>query len=113
MATRTTTILFIQPVAERGGSDHALLRMIRLLPRDRFISHVVMPAPSPLAEELEHAGACLHVVPMRRISTSHGPWDWLAFLAGWPLALGRLWRLARRGGGRGVHPHPPPPWDAW
>src|SRR4051812_36045545 len=113
MATRTTTILFIQPVAERGGSDHALLRMIRLLPRDRFISHVVMPAPSPLAEELEHAGACLHVVPMRRISTSHGPRDWLAYLAGWPVAVVRLWRLARRVDADLIHSNSLHSWYGW
>src|SRR5437660_12841009 len=109
MATRTTTILFIQPVAERGGSDHALLRMIRLLPRDRFDCHVAIPAPSPLAAEFEAAGACLHVVPMRRISTSHGVMDWLAYAAGWPVAVVRLWRLARRVRADLVHPNPAHP----
>src|SRR3954449_12127479 len=96
MATRTTTILFIQPVAERGGSDHALLRTIRGLPRDRFVCHVALPASSPMATEFEAAGARLHVVPMRRISTSHRPADWVMYGLLWPTSVARLWVLARR-----------------
>ena len=41
----------MQPVAERGGSDQALLRLVRSLPRDEFDFHIALPGPSPLAEE--------------------------------------------------------------
>src|SRR2546423_13249266 len=95
MATRTTTILFIQPVSERGGSDHALLRMIRRLPPDRFSCHVALPSPSPMAAEFEATGAHLHTVPMRRISTSHGAIEWLAYRPAGPGSGVRAWRLAR------------------
>src|SRR3954454_2168215 len=113
MATRTTTILFIQPVAERGGSDHALLRMVRLLPRDRFACHIAMPAPSPMATDFARAGAHLHVVPMRRISTSHGAGAWAAYALFWPVAVARLWWLARRTKADVVHTNSLHSWYGW
>ncbi|MDQ3569566.1 MAG: glycosyltransferase [Actinomycetota bacterium] len=88
-------LLSIQLVAERGGSDQALLRMIQSLPRDRFRCHVALPRPSPLEPEFSAAGATLHVVPMERISTSHGLANWTAYAAGWPLAVARLVKLVR------------------
>jgi glycosyltransferase involved in cell wall biosynthesis len=89
-------LLSIQPVAERGGSDHLLLRLVRSLPSDEFDHHVVVPAPSPLANEFTAAGATLHVAPMRRISTSYGAPEWAAYGAGWPVGVGRITRLIRR-----------------
>src|SRR2546425_6871314 len=89
-------LLSVQPVAERGGSDQLLVRMVRSLPSDEFDCHVVLPAPSPLADAFSDAGATLHTVPMRRISTSYGGADWAAYVAGWPAALGRIARLIRR-----------------
>ena len=41
----------MQPVAERGGSDQALLRLVRSLPRREFDFHIAVPGPSPLADE--------------------------------------------------------------
>ena len=90
------TVLFVQPMAERGGSDQALLRLVRTLPREDFEVHVAVPAPHPLAQEFAAAGARLHVVPMRRISTSHGAAGWLAYALSWPLSVSRLALLARR-----------------
>src|SRR3954468_19972326 len=95
MPTRTT-VLYIQPGAERGGSDQALLRMIRTLPRPSFACHVVVPAPSPMADELRAAGASVHVVPMRRLTGSGGALYWLAYAALWPGTGARVPRLARR-----------------
>ena len=83
-------LLSIQPVAERGGSDQALLRMVRSLPPDEFECHVVVPAEPPLRAEFEAAGATVHVVPMRRISTSHGAAQWIGYAFGWPVAVLRL-----------------------
>ena len=51
---------------------------------------------SPLAAEYEAAGAGLHIVPMARISTSHGAGQWPSYVAGWPVAVLRLVRLIRR-----------------
>jgi glycosyltransferase involved in cell wall biosynthesis len=89
-------LLSVQPVAERGGSDHLLVRMLRSLPPDEFDCHVVLPGRSPLAEEFAAAGATLHTVPMARLSTSHGAGEWAGYGTGWPLAVGRLVRLIRR-----------------
>jgi len=88
-------LLSVQPVAERGGSDHALLRMVRSLPPEEFDCHLVLPAPSPLAKAFTAAGATLHTVPMHRLSTSHGAREWAAYGAGWPVAVSRIARLIR------------------
>src|ERR1700675_1134761 len=84
-ATRMIRLCSIQPVAERGGSDQALLRMLRSLPPGEFECHVVVPADPPLRPELEAAGVSIHIVPMRRISTSHRSLEWAAYALGWPL----------------------------
>jgi glycosyltransferase involved in cell wall biosynthesis len=89
-------LLSVQPVAERGGSDQLLLRMVRSLPSDEFDCHVVLPAASPLADAFSAAGATLHTIPMRRLSTSHGAEEWAGYAAGWPVAVGRIARLIRR-----------------
>jgi len=92
---RPTRILFVQPVAERGGSDWALLRMVRSLPRDRYECHVAQPAVGPLGPALAAAGATVHVVPMRRITSGGGLGWWIRYAFGWPLAVWRLVRLIR------------------
>jgi glycosyltransferase involved in cell wall biosynthesis len=89
-------LLSVQPVAERGGSDHLLVRMLRSLPPDEFDCHVALPGRSPLAEEFAAAGASLHTVPMERLSTSHGAGEWAGYATGWPVAVVRLVRLIRR-----------------
>jgi glycosyltransferase involved in cell wall biosynthesis len=86
----------IQPVAERGGSDQALLRMLRSLPRPEFECHVVVPAEPPLRSNLEAADVRIHVVPMRRISRSHRLRDWVGYALAWPVTVVRLARLFRR-----------------
>lgn len=70
--------------------------MVRSLPSDEFDCHVVLPAPSPLADAFSAAGATLHTVPMHRLSTSHGTREWAGYAAGWPVAVGRIARLIRR-----------------
>ena len=95
-AGHALTVLCVQPVAERGGSDQALLRMSRQLVAAGWSVHVAMPSASPMADEFAVAGVALHVVPMKRISTSHGGADWAAYGLGWPISVLRLWALARR-----------------
>src|SRR6478735_6762494 len=112
-ATRTITILSVQPVAERGGSDQALLRLVRSLPRGEFDFHIAVPGPSPLAEEFEAAGATLHVVPMQRLSTSHGAGEWGGYVLGWPVAVARLTALARRLRVDVVHSNSLHSWYGW
>ena len=103
----------MQPVAERGGSDQALLRLVRSLPRDEFEFHIVLPGPSPLAAAFADAGATLHEIPMRRISTSHGGGEWAGYVAGWPVSVSRLTRLARRLDVDIVHSNSLHTWYGW
>lgn len=106
-------LLSIQPVAERGGSDHALLRMVRSLPSDEFDCHLVLPGPSPLAAEFHTAGATLHAIGMHRISTSHSRREWSAYAAAWPVAVTRIARLARRLGVTVLHSNSLHSWYGW
>jgi glycosyltransferase involved in cell wall biosynthesis len=103
----------IQPVAERGGSDQALLRMLRSLPRPEFECHVVVPAEPPLRSSLEAANVQIHVVPMRRISRSHGLRDWLGYALAWPVTVVRLARLFRRLDVDIVHTNSFHSWYGW
>jgi glycosyltransferase involved in cell wall biosynthesis len=89
-------VLAIQPVAGRGGSDQALVAMLRSLPSPAFETHVAVPEAPPLRRELEAAGATVHLVPMRRITTSAGLDYWVGYALGWPVAVLRLARLIRR-----------------
>jgi glycosyltransferase involved in cell wall biosynthesis len=66
-----------------------------------------------MAPELEAAGATLHVVPMRRITTSGSLWYWLAYVAGWPPAVFRLVRLARRIDAQVIHSNSLHSWYGW
>ncbi|MHB8498418.1 MAG: glycosyltransferase family 4 protein [Acidimicrobiales bacterium] len=113
MATRTRRILSIQPVAERGGSDQALLSMVRRLGREGWECHVAMPGPSPIASEWSHAGAVVHSVPMRRISGSAGGRHWAAYALAWPAVVARLARLARRLDVDVVHTNSLHSWYGW
>ena len=106
-------LLSVQPVAERGGSDQALLRMLRSLPSAEFECHLVVPAEPPLRAELDAAGVQVHIVPMARISTSHGGLDWARYAAGWPLAVGRIARLIRRLHIDVVHTNSLHSWYGW
>jgi glycosyltransferase involved in cell wall biosynthesis len=106
-------LLAIQPVAERGGSDQALVRMLRSLPPDEFECHVVVPAEPPLRAEFESAGVSIHVLPMARISTSHSWRDWSTYVLAWPVAVVRLAALITRCGIDVVHTNSLHSWYGW
>jgi glycosyltransferase involved in cell wall biosynthesis len=103
----------IQPVAERGGSDQALLRMLRSLPRPEFDCHVIVPADPPLRPEFEAAGVQVHVVPMRRISRSHRTLDWVEYALRWPVTVVRLARLLHQLDVDVVHTNSFHSWYGW
>ena len=95
-ATRTKRILSVQPVAERGGSDLCLLRMVREPGPGRMgLPHCHARAVA-VGRRVRAAGATLHVVPMRRITQSGSLRYWLGYLLLWPVAEVRLTALARR-----------------
>jgi glycosyltransferase involved in cell wall biosynthesis len=106
-------LLTVQPVAERGGSDQALVRMLRSLPVAEFECHVVVPAEPPLRTELEDCGAAVHVVAMERISRSHTPGTWARYGTGWPVAVGRITRLVRTLDIDVVHSNSLHSWYGW
>ena len=103
----------MQPVSDGGGSEHALIRMIRQLADDGWECHVVVPAPARLADEYAAAGAVLHIVPMARLTTSGGRLRWLAYAARWPATVLRLTAVARRVGADVVHSNSLHSWYGW
>ena len=111
--TRSKRILSIQPVAERGGSDQALVQLVRSLAGEGWECHVVLPAPSPMPEKFAAAGATLHVVPMRRITTSGSLLRWAGYVAGWPVTVVRLVRLCRRIRPAVIHSNSLHSWYGW
>lgn len=112
-AQEAPTVLSIQPVAEQGGSDHAMLRLARQLTRAGWAVYVVLPSRSPMAERYREAGAQLHVVPMVRISTSHGARTWARYAALWPITVARIWWLARKMKPDVVHTNSLHSWYGW
>ena len=110
---RPLTLLHVQGMAERGGSDVALLRMLQALPPAEFRCHVAVPAPHPLAAEMRAAGARLHVVPMRRISTDHGRLGWALYVLVWPVTVLRLTWLVLRHRVSVVHTNSLHFWTGW
>jgi glycosyltransferase involved in cell wall biosynthesis len=112
-ATRTKRILSVQPVSDGGGSEHALVRMLRQLADDGWECHVAVPAPARLAREYAEAGATLHVVPMRRLTTSGGSSRWLLYALMWPVSVLRLTLLARRLHVDVVHSNSLHSWYGW
>jgi glycosyltransferase involved in cell wall biosynthesis len=110
---RPLTVLSVQPMAELGGSDQAMLRLARQLAMAGWSVHIALPGSSPMAERYEETGAHLHTVPMLRISTSHGLGGWLAYALAWPGSVLRLWRLARQVRPDVVHTNSLHSWYAW
>jgi glycosyltransferase involved in cell wall biosynthesis len=87
--------------------------MVRSLASQGWECHIALPGPSPLAAEFAAAGASLHVVPMRRITTSGGPGRWVAYAVGWPVAVVRLIRLARKVRADVIHSNSLHSWYGW
>jgi glycosyltransferase involved in cell wall biosynthesis len=103
----------VQPVAERGGSDQALLVMIQQLSRDGWDCHVAVPGPSPMHEEFAAAGATLHIVAMRRLTLSGGLPRRVGYVLHWPASVLRLTILGRRLGAGVVHTNSLHSWYGW
>jgi glycosyltransferase involved in cell wall biosynthesis len=112
-ATRNQRILSVQPVSDGGGSEHALIGMIRELTAAGWECHVAVPGPARLASEYAAAGATLHVLRMRHLTTSGGGRRWVGFAAGWSPAVFRLARLARRLDVTVVHSNSLHTWYGW
>ncbi len=105
-------MLYVQPVAEAGGSDRALLQMVRSV-RGTVNVHIALPGASPLDADYIAAGATLHHIGMRRITRSGGVAWWLGYAAMWPIAVLRLAMLARRVRADIVHTNSLHSWYGW
>ncbi len=103
----------MQPVSDGGGSEHALIRMIRQLRADGWECHVAVPGPARLASEYAEAGATLHLVPMERLTTSGGTRRWARYAHRWPLSVWELVRLCRRLDVGVVHTNSLHSWYGW
>ena len=107
------TLLSVQPVVDGGGSERALIGMIRQLARAGWECHVAVPGPPVLAEQYRQAGAALHLVEMDRV-TSSGHWSrWLRFAGRWPRSVVSLWRLARELDAEVIHSNSLHCWYGW
>ncbi len=69
--------------------------MVRSLAADGWTCHIAVPAPAPMEDEFVAAGATVHVVAMRRLTTSGRATRWLRYVAAWPVSVIRLVMLAR------------------
>lgn len=103
----------MQPVGDGGGSEYALIGLIRQLRADGWECHVAVPEPVRLAPEYAAAGATVHGVAMPKVTTSGRPWRWLAYMAKWPFVVVRLARLARRLGVDVIHSNSLHSWHGW
>ncbi|MCL2394249.1 MAG: glycosyltransferase family 4 protein [Acidimicrobiaceae bacterium] len=112
-ATRTRRILSIQNVTDGGGSERALIRMIRQLRAEGWECHVAVGSQPRLAGEYAAAGALVHIVPMKRITTSGRFGRWPRYLAAWPVSVARLVRLGRRLDVDVVHTNSLHAWYGW
>lgn len=104
--------MYVQPVAERGGSDQALLRLVQSLPPS-VQAHVVVPVEPPLRQAFETAGAIVHIVPMRRLTTSAGLGWWARYAAEWPVAVARLCWVGRQVRADVIHSNSLHSWYGW
>jgi glycosyltransferase involved in cell wall biosynthesis len=113
-ATRTRRLLTIQPAADGGGSETALLGMLGALRSEGWECHVALPRPAALAEQYAAVGATLHVVPMLRITTQGGTLSWAAaYATSWPGSVAALVGLTRRLDVDLVHSNSLHTWYGW
>ncbi|MGH9056980.1 MAG: glycosyltransferase family 4 protein [Acidimicrobiales bacterium] len=103
----------MQPVSDGGGSEHALISMLRQLSEDGWDCHVAVPSSPRLAAGYASAGAHLHVVPMARLTTSGTVTRWVAYAVKWPFSVLRLAALARRVGATVIHTNSLHSWYGW
>ncbi|MBI4859069.1 MAG: glycosyltransferase family 4 protein [Candidatus Riflebacteria bacterium] len=60
-------VLFVEPVAHRGGAEVVLLDLILEMDRRRFLPYAALLDQGPLAEEARQAGATVECFPGHRV----------------------------------------------
>jgi glycosyltransferase involved in cell wall biosynthesis len=112
-ATRAKRLLSVQPAADGGGSEKALIGLIQQLRNDGWECHVALPSTPRLAVEYAAAGAAVHLIAMPRVTTSGSPARWLTYALAWPVGVARLAQLARRLRIDVVHSNSLHCWHGW
>ena len=107
------TFLSVQPVVDGGGSERALIAMVRELTGAGWECHVAVPGPPVLAEPYRQAGATLHLIEMDRVTSSGQRSRWLRFAARWPRSVVSLARLARKLDADVIHSNSLHCWYGW
>ena len=83
-----TTVIYIQPNSEIGGSDICLLRMIEALDKDRFAPVVIVPRDGPLVPGFQAEGAKVRFIEMAYLTTKPSPSHHFHYLRKyWPTVL--------------------------
>jgi glycosyltransferase involved in cell wall biosynthesis len=86
--SKRTTVVYVQPNSEIGGSDICLLRLVQALDKDRFEPIVVLPRQGPLVSAFERAGARIRFIKMATLRTKLSPLYQLGYLGRyWPTVL--------------------------
>lgn len=97
------TLLFVQPTSEVGGSDLALLRLVRGLDKRAYRPIIALPGPGPLAGKIAAAGGEVRHVPMPPLRRTLNPLVQGRFAAGFLPAISSLQQLIREEGVDIVH----------
>ena len=69
MINKRNNILYIQPNSEVGGSDIALLRLVKSLDKERYCPTVLLPGDGPLVGLLKEAGCRVEFLEMMQLRT--------------------------------------------
>lgn len=87
-------VLYLHTTSEVGGADVSLVSLVERLDRARFRPIVALPADGPLVARLQQAGCEVLIVDrMKKLTTRHGHWFLVPFLANYPGAIRHLARI--------------------
>lgn len=95
-ASRPSTVVYVQPTSEVGGSDIALYRLVTRLDPAAYRPIVVLPHQGPLVSNLQSAGCRVVILPMAQLRSVRSPSYQAGYIARfWPSVF-RLAALVRR-----------------
>jgi glycosyltransferase involved in cell wall biosynthesis len=66
-------ILHVSSAGRIGGAERSLLQLLAGLDPDRYESHVALPGPGPLEQELRSLGVPVHCAPLVRLRRTAWP----------------------------------------
>lgn len=96
--TKRPRILFLAHTAQLSGAELAVLRLVRVLDKERYDLSAMLFSDGPLAQQLAEAGASVHVMPLSESIVKTNRYDTAtSFLRVKDVitTLKYVWRLAR------------------